>query len=504
MIASRISSDTSPRRARSFVPRAPLHCTASVAGICASLIFLSSCAIGPDHTRPHFPLPEAFRNEPGPALPHSVADLPWWELYKDPVLTKLIRTALDNNYDARIAVARMEQARQSAAQTRSLFFPGIGYQGAASRGKNEDLGSPSPRNGVTTDTAFLAFNMAWELDIWGRIRRLDEAARAQYLASEEARNGVTLSLVSSMAQAYFELLELDLARDIAANATESFGKTYQLFARKLQGGAASKLDTSRAEAAMATAAAAIPDTERQIVLKENQICILLGQPPASIPRTAKLLEQTLQPEVPAGLPSTLLERRPDIRQAEQVLRAANAQIGVTMGAFLPQIGLTALAGKISPDLSQLALDAGRSSTWSLAGAATGPIFQGGNLLAQYRQAKAAWEEARLSYEQTVINALSDVAGALVAREKLDAVRFQQARAVSAYQEAVKVAIQRYSAGKASYFEVLDAQQQLFPAENALAQTQLNQLLAVVQLYKALGGGWKQVAQSERVEPRDGA
>ncbi len=468
---------------------------------CATVMFLNGCAIGPDYKRPAMESPDNFRSATGLATTNSLADVAWWDIYKDKALHQLIQTALVNNYDARIAITRIEQSRQAEVQVHSQFFPQASYQGGGGHGKNQVNGNPvsNTSNPTVYNTAIGAINATWEIDLWGRIRRMDEAARAQYVATEEARNGVILSLVSNVAQAYFELLELDLALDIAKRTTKSFGESYELFNRKLEGGAASKLDTTRAEASMATAAAAIPDTERLIVQKENQICILLGRPPGPIPRTAKLLEEIMPPAVPAGLPSTLLERRPDIRQAEQNLRAANAQIGVAIAEFLPRFGLTALAGKISPDLSTIAISGGAANTWAIAANATGPIFQGGKLIAQYRQAKAAWDEARLSYQQTALSALNDVANALISREKLESVRLQQARSVRAYQEAVSVAMKRYVAGKASYFEVLDVQNELFPAENALAQTELNQLLAIVQLYKALGGGWQQQMPSARPE-----
>jgi outer membrane protein, multidrug efflux system len=465
---------------------------AAAAAASAAVIFLNGCAVGPDYKRPAVDSPDNFRSATGLATTNSLAEVAWWGIYRDETLKQLIQTTLANNYDARIAVTRIEQARQSAAQARAQFFPTLDYQGGVSRGRNEMLGNPSPSaNPSALNSALGSLNAAWEVDVWGRIRRLNEAARAQFLATEEARNGVTLSLVSSVAQAYFELLELDLALDIAKRTTKSFGESYVLFNRKLEGGAASKLDTSRAEASMATAAAAIPDVERQIVQKENQISLLLGRAPGPIPRSAKLLDEIMPPAVPAGLPSTLLERRPDIRQAEQTLRAANAQIGVAMAQFFPKLGLTAAMGKISPDLSTVAMSGGTANMWSLAANASGPIFEGGKLVAQYRQAKAARDEALLTYQQTALNALGDVANALIAREKLTGVREQQARSVRAYQEAVSVAMKRYIAGKASYFEVLDAQNELFPAENALAQTELNQLLAIVNLYKALGGGWQQ-------------
>jgi multidrug efflux system outer membrane protein len=473
------------------------------------VLLQSSCALGPDYKRPDTAMPASFRGVVPSQNTNSVANLAWWDIYKDKTLNQLIHIALENNHDIRIAATRVEQARQQAAQTRAEFYPQVGYQGAFGTGKNQMVGSPTPAGGRDVSTALLALNAAWEVDLWGRVRRLNEAARAQFLASEEARNSVTLSLVASVAQSYFELLELDLELDIARRSTLSFGESYNLFKRRLEGGTVSKLDTARAEAAMATAAASIPNIERQIVLKENELNLLLGHRPGPILRLAKLLGQTMPPDVPAGLPSDLLERRPDIRQAEQNLRAANARIGVAITQFLPKIGLTTLAGQLSPDLGHIAMDAGSAGTWSVAANATGPIFQGGRLVAQYREAKAAWDETRLTYDKTVLNALAEVANALIARQKLEGVRIHQERAVRAYEESFSTSTKRYMAGKASYNDVLDAQQPLFTAQSALAQTRRDQLLAVVQLYKALGGGWQHspdrqeppVAQETEVSPK---
>lgn len=301
--------------------------------------------------------------------------------------------------------------------------------------------------------------------------------------------GVVVSLVADVAQAYFELLELDLELEIAKRNTLSREETLRIFTQRLEGGVASKLETASAEALVSSVAASIPELERQIVLKENQINVLLGRNPGPVSRNATLLEQVEPPEIPAGLPSALLERRPDIRQAEQNLRAANAQIGVAMANFFPQIGLTTVFGKTSPELS--AFTAGTANLWAVAGTMTGPLFQGGTLVAQYRQAKAAWEEARLAYEQVVLNAFQEVSNALISRQKLATARAQQARAVKAYGDAVQVSTKRYVFGKASYYEVLLSQQNLFPAETILAQIELSRLLTVVQLYKALGGGWQE-------------
>jgi multidrug efflux system outer membrane protein len=296
-----------------------------------------------------------------------------------------------------------------------------------------------------------------------------------------------LSLVSDVAQAYLELLDLDLQLEIAKRTTESFTQTLNLFNQRLQGGVASKLDTSRAEGAQATAAASIPELEREIALKENQISVLLGNNPNPVPHTAKLLDQIVPPEIPVGLPSDLLERRPDILVAEQQMRSANAQIGVATANYFPRIGLTALFGRASSPLSELS--SGQATVWSVAGNLAGPIYQGGALRAQKRLSEASWQETKLQYEQTIQIAFQDVSNALISRERYEGVRAGQARAVQAYQDSVTVSLQRYVAGRASYFEVLEAQQQLFPAENALALTELNRRAVTVQLYKALGGGW---------------
>jgi outer membrane protein, multidrug efflux system len=454
------------------------------------LVFcVSGCALGPNYKRPAIDAPENYRSAITPVEQGSLADLPWWQIFKDETLQRLITEALQNNYDLRVAVTRVEQARQIAFQARGQFFPQIAYDGIVAKGKNSFLTTPSPSGGRTDDSAILDLNVFWEMDFWGRIRRLNEAARAQYLATDEGRRSVVVSLVSAVAQAYFELLELDLELDIAKRNTKSFEDTLKIFTQRLEGGVASKLETSSAEALVGTAAATIPDLERQIVLKENQINVLLGRNPGPVERNATLLEQASPPEIPAGLPSALLERRPDIRQAEQNLRTANAQIGVAMANFFPKIGLTTLVGQVSPELS--AFTAGTANLWAVAGTMTGPLFQGGTLVAQYRQAKAVWEDAKLSYELTALNAFQEVSNALISRQKLTATRAQQARAVKAYDEAVQVAMKRYVSGKASYYEVLQNQQNLFPAENTLARTELNQLLAIVQLYKALGGGWQE-------------
>jgi len=452
-----------------------------------AVFLLAGCAIGPNYKRPAVETPAAFRDQV-PGGDHSFANVAWWDVYQDDRLKDLIRAALVDGYDARIAATRVEQARAIAAQVHGQLFPSLGYEANADRGRNAILGGANVQGTGSTTNGFDGYiGAAWEFDLWGRVRRLNEQARSQYLASEEARRGVLLSLVGQVATDYFELLELDEELAIAHQATDSFADSLKLFNQRLAGGIVSKLETSSAGAAMATSAAMVPDLERQIAIKENQISVLVGRNPGAILRGARLSDQPVPPDVPIGLPSQLLERRPDIRAAEENARAANAGIGVTVGGFLPRIGLSAFLGAVSPELD--AITSRKAGLWSIGAEATGPLFQGGGLRGQYRQSKAAWEEAKLQYQQTALNAFAEVADALVSRQKLAEVRQQQVLAVQAYQDAVKISMDRYTSGNASYYEVLQAQQLLFPAEAALAQTRRDELTAVIQLYEALGGGW---------------
>jgi multidrug efflux system outer membrane protein len=443
--------------------------------------------VGPNYKRPPLDLPSEFRGPPIPAATNSIADLPWWQIFKDENLNELIRAALTNNYDLRIAIARVEQSRAILMENRAIFFPQLDYRGSLERGKNSVSGFTAFNGGQITDIILLTGNASWEIDLWGRIRRLNESARAQLLASQEARRDVMISVISDVATAYFQLLALDREVEIAQRTTNSFGESLRIFSERFQGGIVSKLETSAAEANLASAAATVPDLERQIVLVENRINILLGRNPGPITRKHALLQQETT-DVPPGLPSSLLERRPDIREAEQAVRSANAQIGVAVANFFPQLSLTALFGQVSPELSTFT--AGSANAWSVAANLAGPIFHGGQLVGEFRRTKAFRDESALRYQYAVLNALQEVSNALVAREKYAESRVQQARAVQAFQTAVEVATDRYVAGRAGYFEVLQEQQLLFPAENTLVTTQLNQLLAFVQLYRALGGGWQ--------------
>jgi multidrug efflux system outer membrane protein len=457
-------------------------------GACATLVLSLGCAVGPNYRRPELPTTATFRDTPEQQA--SMADLPWWEVFKDDVLQGLIREALANNHDLQTAVANVEQARDSAAVQRGELFPQAGYDAEASRGKQSFLGGVLPGPGGTHSSYLALLNVAWEIDVWGRIRRATEAARAQMLATDAVRRGVVLSLVTGVAQAYLELRELDLELEISERNVKSFQETYELFTRQYQGGVASLLDPLRGEAALAQVAATVPLTEERIVEKENQLAVLVGRPPGPIPRGIALSDQALPPDVPAGIPSQLLERRPDLIEAEQNLVAANAEIGAAFADFFPRIGLTtAFRGGVSSDLSQI-LKSG-AETWAVAGQALGPIFTFGQTWYTWEAAKAADQASVFQYQQTVLTALSDVSDALTAREKIALQRDQLEREVKALTESVHIAKVRYVGGLSTYVEVLDAEQQLFPAEIALAEAERDQLLAVVQLYKALGGGWNQ-------------
>ncbi len=474
-----------------------------VGGIVAAAV-LSGCALGPDYKRPPVVEPATFRGQ-ATVEASSLADAPWWDVFQDPMLKYLIEEALRRNYDIKIATARVQEARALLGVARADFYPSLDYGAGAARSNARAgaLGLPGGQAPTTSSLFYGTLNASWELDIWGRIRRSNEAALASLLATEDGRRGVWLSLVSDLAQAYFELLALDVRLQIARDSTEAYQRTYNLFLDRFQQGAASKLETARAQGALGEAQATIPQLESDIVAKENQIGVLLGQPPGPIPRGTPMYDQPVVPAVPAGLPSALLERRPDLRQAEQQLVAANARIGIAKAEFFPKLSLTALFGTASPEIS--ALTGGSATIWAVAGMVSGPLFNAGRTLGYYRASIAQWEQAKLQYEYAVLNALREVSDALTALGKLSEAETGQDSAVKALAEAVERAMDRYQHGLASYFEVLEAQQQLFPAQNTLAQIRRNRLLTHVRLYRALGGGWSltdaQWNDGEKATPR---
>jgi len=339
------------------------------AALGALSLALGGCAVGSNYKRPLVSVPDHFYGDERAAEARSLADVPWWDVFDDPILKALIQEAVRNGFDARRAAARVEEARARYGVVRSEFFPSVVYEGGWQRARENQIVNPSgdAHTAWSVDVGF-----SWELDLWGRIRRLSEAARAQYLATEDGRRGVLLSLVSDVAVAYMELRELDDELEIAKRTSAAFQDTYDLFNRRLEGGAASALETARAEASLGQVAAEIPEIERAIVARENQINFLLGRNPQPIPREGPLI--AVPPDVPPGLPSTLLERRPDIRQAEQLLIAANANVGVAKADFFPRVSLTGLFGNVSPELDDLF---SQGKTWSIGAGLLGPIFQGG-------------------------------------------------------------------------------------------------------------------------------
>lgn len=462
--------------------------------IAIALLFgLAGCPVGPDFVKPEADTPSRYRSELQPSEATSFADTPWFDVFQDATLRGLIEDALASNHDLETATSRVEQALHEVGIARSEIFPQAGYQGSAARGRNL-FGAPID---VPTFNLFLgAFNLAWEVDVWGRIRRATEASEAALYATADVRRGVVLTLVSRVATSYFTLEELDLELDIARRATESFTSTLDLFTHRYDSGADSKLSVERARSARASAAATIPRLEKEIVQEENRLCTLLGRTPGPVAREKLLTLRALPPATPPGLPSELLRRRPDILEAERRIEETNAEVGVAVASFFPRIGLTSLYGGQSTELENIVKTPG--VIWSIAGSIMGPIFQGGRLTEAYRARKAAWEAARTQYAQAVLTALAEVSDALVAQQKLEGVRSEQAVEVDGLRSSVDLALLRYDGGRATYFEVLEAQQQLFPAELALARTDLERLLAIVDLYRALGGGWQ--ANDQAVDP----
>ena len=452
-----------------------------------AMVLVPGCAVGPNYRRPSVVAPETFRFATSPTT-NSLGDLPWWEVFKDPTLQELIRLALANNYDLKQAVARVEQARNVAVGARAPLFPQVGYGGDVGRGRNAAFNTPANLNGATISSAQVNLSAAWEIDIWGRIRRLGESARAQYLATDEARRGVTITLVADVATAYFQLLQFDQELAIQRSATNAYSDSHRIFNDRLINGAASKLETDRAAAALANATAFIPRLELEIATTENQINVLLGRGPGPIPRNSLTNQPPILPEIPAGLPSELLQRRPDVLAAEQLLIAANASIGANLANFFPRIGLTTFIGKVSPELS--AFTAGSANAWNVGATLAGPLFQGGQLRAQYRAAEAKFDEARAAYQQSVLMAFREVSNALIARQKLSEIRAYEEQAATALTSAVALAMDRYLNGRSGYFEVLQSQQELYPTQRAEVQAQVNELIAIIQLYRALGGGWQ--------------
>jgi multidrug efflux system outer membrane protein len=446
------------------------------------------CSVGPNYHRPAIQSPIAYRelseNPQAQAQAASYADLPWWQVFQDPQLQELIRTALKQNYDLQLATERINAGRAQVAVTRSSLFPQVQGNGNFLGGKESSAQTSFNFLTLTADAAF-------QLDFFGKLRRATEASRAQLLATEDARQTVILTLVSDMASDYFALLQLDLELQITRNTVAAQEASVKLTNIRVEHGVATKLDVLQAQQVLDTANAQIPDLERQIAQEENAISILLGNYPQAVPRGQPLVEQLLPPEVPPGLPSSLIERRPDIREAEQILVAANAEIGVAKAQFFPQISLTGSGGGAFGRSSAFSgLMSSQLGIWSYGAQVSQPIFTGGALRGNLRLAEAQHQQALIGYRQAIQHAFGDVSDALIGYQKFHQVRVRQEDTVADLQESVRLSNMRYKGGTTTYLEVLDGQRSLFSAELTLAGARGTEYQSLVQLYRALGGGWQ--------------
>ena len=458
------------------------------ASVLASTLIVG-CSVGPNYHRPVVQTPTSFRdlsdNPQAQAQAASYADLPWWQVFQDPQLQELIRIALKQNYDLQLATERINAGRAQLAVTRSSQFPQV--QGNANFAGGKESNFQTKFNFLT-----LAADATFQLDFFGKLRRATEASRAELLATEDARQTVLLTLVSDVASDYFALLQLDLQLEITRQTVKTQEDSVKLTNLRVQHGVATKLDVLQAQQVLDSANATIPDLERRIAQEENAISILLGNYPQAVTRGRPLVEQPMPPEVPPGLPSSLIERRPDIREAEQNLVAANAEIGVAKAQFFPQISLTGSGGgafgRSSAFTSLLTTQLG---IWSYGAQVSQPIFTAGALRGNLHLAESQHQQALITYRQTIQRAFGDVSDALIGYEKFHQVRLRQEDTVKDLQESVRLSDMRYKGGTTTYLEVLDGQRSLFSAELTLADARGTEYQSLVQLYRTLGGGWQQ-------------
>ena len=460
--------------------------------VLASAALATSCTLGRDYKRPAIETPTTYRHAASQTSAASLADVQWFDLFRDDTLTQLVRTALEQNFEIRIAAQRVLQARAAYGITRSDQFPSIDVSAGVTAARSSQTGaSRGIPEGVDTDVSYAqaGFSLGWEIDVWGRLRRLSEAARAQYLASEEARHGVITTLIADVSDTYLSLRALDLELAIANRTRDVANNSLKLTEARRATGVANGLDVRQAEQLLFTTTGQIASIEREIALAENALSLLLGQAPGDVPRGRPLEALEAPPSVPAGLPSALLERRPDIRRAEQDLIAANAQIGAAKAEYFPRISLTGFLGGQSRALTDLLSGPARLATTSVGAAA--PVFNAGRTRSNVRLAEAIHGEAIVNYQRAIYTAFRDVSDSLAAYTKTTEQRAQQERLVAALAESTRLATQRYEGGLDSYLPVLDAQRNLFQGELELARLRQQVLASVVQLYRALGGGWSQ-------------
>ena len=459
--------------------------------VLAVALAAAACAVGPNYQRPPTPTTTGFRGQ-ARAEAASFADLPWWELIRDPALAALIKAALAGSYDLQDAVARMEVARQTAKASSAALFPELGVSvGPSYQQVFFGVSAPGfPTGNLRYPSYLLQGTVSWDIDLWGRLRRLRESALAQFLASEEHRRDVIVSLIGDVATGYFNLEALDLQLAIAHRTVTSREETLALFRNREGGGVGSALDSASEEALLAGARATIPNLERQIVQAENQLSILIGRPPGPIERGLDLAHHPVPPEPPVGMPASLLERRPDVRQAEALVISANAQVGAAFAALLPGLSFTGNVGVEGASLGHLFT--GQALTFLASGLLSDvlPLFNGAQKVYGWRGQQASYVSAVVAYRRTVLTALREVADALVALKTYREARTELEAQVAAQVESVRLAKERFTAGVASYLDVVQAEQNLFPTELTLAQTIGSQFTALADLYRALGGGWQ--------------
>jgi multidrug efflux system outer membrane protein len=462
--------------------------------------FAGGCTAGPNYKRPDLEPPSQFRGVQAAAA-ESMADLPWWQVFDDQVLHSLIREGIARNLDLRIASARVVEARALAGIAKSYLYPevnvGVGYSAEQkSRVGDPQLTEEAVPNRLYQNVA-LSGTLSWELDLFGRLRRGQEAAFAQYLASEQGRRAVVMTLVGDIASTYFFLRELDLELEIAKRTLKANDDTVAYYTTRFKGGVSNRLEVDQAKANRAVTAASIPGLERQIALAENALAVLLGRPPAAIPRAGGLGDR-LPPNVPAGLPASLLERRPDVVAAEQLLVAANANVGAAKALFYPTITITGSMGAVSSGLTNFLTP--ESMIWSLASGLFQPLYNGGRIKRNYEASLARFDQAVAQYQRAALNGYREVADALVSIEKYGAQRAEYELGVEALRDAVQLSRSRYDTGLSSYLEVLIADQQLFQQELRLAEARGEQWRSLALLYRALGGGWQPEPPPAAKEP----
>jgi outer membrane protein, multidrug efflux system len=453
--------------------------------LCLLLLF-ASCKVGPNYSRPNYPVPPSHRSDsnmpaPTPAAPAlTFGDVKWFDLFRDEKLQELIRTALKDNYSIRIAAQRVLAAQAYVGVEKSALYPSV-----------EAVGTADRQQGVNraVSNAFGGGRVFWELDIWGKIRRSTEAARAEYLALDAVQRAVVQTLVTGVASSYFQVLELDQELKVAQMSLASRQGSLRLVQARLTGGLSTQLEVDQATSLVVNAAATIADVERRREQTENFLSTLLGRNPGPVERSKVLADQKVAPEVPAGLPSVLLERRPDIQQAEQLLVAANARVGVAKSLFFPSISLTGSGGYQNFEISNLFKSTG--GVYGFGGSLVQPLFNAGALWSNYKASKAQREAAILSYQKSIQDAFRDVADSLIGYQKAKEYRAQRELFAITLRNQLRLADMRYVGGVSSYLEVLDTERQALDAELSYAQAYLGELNSVIYVYKALGGGWMQ-------------